>query len=74
MQEQFDNATIKKKVLADIFGLFSIEDLKAVIKSSMSETKILSLYEKLIQDKIIDSDGYLKIHRHNQLKMIDETL
>ncbi|CAF1664350.1 unnamed protein product [Rotaria magnacalcarata] len=74
MQEQFDNATIKKKVLADIFGLFSIEDLKAVIKSSMSDTKILSLYEKLIQDKIIDSDGYLKIHRHNQLKMIDETL
>jgi preprotein translocase subunit SecA len=74
MQDQFDNTTIKKKVLADIFGQFLKDDLKSIVNSSIPEVKVVAMYEKLIQGKIIDADGYLKIHRHDQLQLIDGML
>ncbi|UJR11290.1 hypothetical protein I4U23_015471 [Adineta vaga] len=74
MQNQFDNTTIKKKVLADIFGQFLINDLQAIVNSSIPEVKIVDMYDKMIQGKIIDADGYLEIHRHDQLPLITEAL
>lgn len=74
MQEQFDNTTIAKKVLADVFGQFSIDDLKTLAFRSHTEDGITAIFEKFIQNNIIDADGYLKIHRHDQLKLIKEAL
>ncbi|CAF1557309.1 unnamed protein product, partial [Adineta ricciae] len=74
MQQQFDNSTIKKKVLADVFGQFSIEDLRHIFNSIKSDTEIELINKKLIEKGVIDADGYLKIHRHDQLASIDEAL
>ncbi len=74
MQKQFDSKTIKNKILADLFGQFSIEDLTSILKYKMKETEIVSFYEMLIRGNIIDSDGYLRIHTHMQLDKIDDTL
>jgi hypothetical protein len=74
MQRQFDNETIKRDILADLFGHFSILDLTSIVRFRLNENEIAAIYDKLIRSNIIDSDGYLKIHAFDQLGLIDEAL
>ena len=74
MQKQFENATIKQKVLVDIFGRFSLEDLKKMTGSNYTPTQIQTIFDKLIQGNIIDADGYLKVYRHDQEKLVKTAL
>jgi preprotein translocase subunit SecA len=74
MQRQFDNATIKKCILADLFGHFSLADLNAIVRFRLAENEIAEIYDKLIRSNAIDPDGYLKIHSFEQLAVIDEAL
>lgn len=74
MQEQFDNANIARTVLADIFGQFSLNDVQQLVKKNLNEAQISAMFEKLIEKQVIDADGYLKIHRHDQLQLINEAL
>ena len=74
MQKQFDNGTISKKILADIFGQFSIDDLKTITERSSIQVDTNVMFDKLIQKNIIDAVGYLQICRHDQLDLIKEAL
>lgn len=79
MQNQFDSAKIRQRVLADLFGQFSLEDLSCIVKSGTTtathtDTQIADMYERLVEVNLIDSDGYLKIHSHSQLGLVDEAL
>ena len=74
MQEQFDNASIARAVLADIFGQFSLNDLHRLVKKNLNDAQIGVIFDKLIDKQVIDADGYLKLHRHDQLQLINEAL
>lgn len=78
MQSQFASSTIRQRVLADLFGHFSLQDLISIVKSlsavTRTDTQIVEMYECLVAANVIDSEGYLKIHNHNQLGLIDEAL
>lgn len=75
LQQQFDNETIKRRVLVDLFGQFSSRDLASVLAASnLTETQMTSVYDELIKGGLIDKDGYLKIYMHSQLDKIDSIM
>ena len=74
MQEQFDNTNIARTVLADIFDQFSLNDFQRLVKKNLNGAQISAIFDKLIDKQVIDADGYLKIHRHDQLQLINEAL
>ena len=70
MHEQFDNSEIKKRVLIDLFGRFSIQDLSSLVKNvNFKDSEITAIYESLIKGDLIDSEGYLKIQSKTQLRL-----
>ena len=49
-QQRFDNETIKRKILADLFGQFTRQDLSSIVPAETTETQLEILYEKIIQN------------------------
>lgn len=75
VQSEFENASIKKKVLADLFGQFTLADLKCCLKiAGFNESKLAAIYEKLILGNIIDAEGYLQIFGLDELEKINKIL
>jgi golgin subfamily B member 1 len=75
MQEKIAVETIKKNVLCDLFGRFGRDDLHRVVNSTLDEANVDALYNKLVQSKLIDADGYLNIHSTDELdKIVDKAL
>ncbi|KAE9548611.1 hypothetical protein FO519_008177 [Halicephalobus sp. NKZ332] len=73
LQSVFDSKAIKEKILFDLFGTFSEEDLKKLVKGKTKE-QLSKLYEKLIKGGILEADGYLKVYRSDQLNLVDKSL
>uniref|UniRef100_A0AC34F413 Chloroplast protein-transporting ATPase n=1 Tax=Panagrolaimus sp. ES5 TaxID=591445 RepID=A0AC34F413_9BILA len=67
LQNAFSSTKIKEAVLADIFGRFTLPDVKKISTHQMAKKSIEEAFNKLISANIVDLDGYLLIHRIDQL-------
>ncbi|EFN83174.1 Protein translocase subunit secA [Harpegnathos saltator] len=59
LQHLIDNKVIKQKVLCNMYGSLSKEDIKK-IDGHISDQQVNTNWERLIKHNIIDDDGYLQ--------------
>ena len=72
---ELDSATIKRHILAELFGQFTLGDLTVVLKNAnVNETSLAAAYQKLVKEGVIDSDGYLQIQTRSELDKCDAAL
>ncbi|KAE9548231.1 hypothetical protein FO519_008556, partial [Halicephalobus sp. NKZ332] len=71
LRERFDSKKIQQNILEDIFGIFTEEDLLK-IAPRLPKDQISSLYKKLIEKKVVDTESYLNIYKEDELSKIDE--
>jgi preprotein translocase subunit SecA len=71
MQAQFDDGKIKQAVMTDIYGQITLEALMKLKSNQMTKKHVDEAFNKLIQNKFIDTDGYLMITNPNQLSTLD---
>jgi golgin subfamily B member 1 len=68
-QQDNEDCTIKDKILSDLFGKFSMNDLKS-ISSDITDAEQNTLYNKIKEKEVIDSDGYLNINSKDKLNQL----
>ncbi|CAF3989486.1 unnamed protein product [Adineta steineri] len=66
-QIQFEDRKIKQAVMQDIYGQLTLSDLMKLKSHKMTKKDVEEAFNKLIQNELIDVDGYLKITNVDQL-------
>ncbi|KAE9547960.1 hypothetical protein FO519_008827, partial [Halicephalobus sp. NKZ332] len=64
-EEQFSTERIRAKILSDLVGRISKSDIESLTTNKNRLTASHSIWNQLIQEQIIDSEGYLLIDKNH---------